>query len=1123
MFEVNNLVSIFLFSTSDSTMEEQITFDLKSQGNVSGAIYIKKNGQEVLAGSKRGLNVAVFNADTGDTMLTDTFDTDGNESESNRFASTIHNVITGSIVAIAVCDDAAARLSEEAKQACRMLGSCRVHSLRFRGAWALVGIKGAAPGLADEKLENPHNAGDSVSVELTSTLPLRPADKKTIIISAMSAGYYSGSDANVSVDGQAVSIPGGYGRGLNVIVLDESNGKVLETRVYDTDGSESESEKFASFIDGLPYGRIVAIACKDDAAAQLTKSARAACASLGSSLIDTLGFRDAWAIIGIKGASIGSVAEAHSSKKAVQCLSWMPTEPIYTDSVSILSQSNGYDKGGQVQLSIDGIHAADKYTRGITLAVVETSTGILEKLETFDTDDINQEAYKDLVNMIDTTTTGKMVIATVSDDGAANLPSEARMALEQIGSSLIQKLAFRDSWAIIGRKGCAPGAVPEILSSTGPLAVQFCASLATSALARPYFCLRALSAGHDVGNTANISVDHQPLIQQEKLGRGLNVVVLEGQFYQVLATDCFDTDGDESESARFVKLVEKQQNGSVIAIAVFDDAAARLTTEAKQTIQSLGSTKIQQLCFRDSWSMVAIKGYQGEIQESLSTSSQAHCTFCLPANGVQPLSSGGQTLLKALSSGKESSKISSITLTNASGSTEIAGGTTSGLTAVELDQNSLEVLGKRQFDTGSSSSASDNLAEFIESIPTGHIVIVAACGNVATHLSERAKLALESIGSAHIRHVQENYSWAINGIKGAAPGSVCECRVGLAQDAIGMFLQESPTSRHGGRQPRALFILTGLLAGAIISGLVSIATGFYYTSNYGSQPAVCYKQVEPLPTQCGPSQRKALFVGINYGRGQSTALKKLPLAYARQMKRAMVMAKLFPANECAVLVDEVGDNHEKPPNPEEWASKENIQKKLQSYVADAKEGDVYLFFYCGHGSSNKNPPVNPNDKTRQEYLTTLSSDLNRKELLSDVELNEITHAISGRANLTFLFHACFSGGMFDKYPPLPYPMKGIALTSVDGTIPAIIQSGAQVEDVDNLTTVIRNKVKAMKNSGQTPTYAQVYDEVKAKTSEYGKVIHLPNDQTITVDYVPQIYVDPNYCDPNKQEFLQPLA
>lgn len=347
--------------------------------------------------------------------------------------------------------------------------------------------------------------------------------------------------------------------------------------------------------------------------------------------------------------------------------------------------------------------------------------------------------------------------------------------------------------------------------------------------------------------------------------------------------------------------------------------------------------------------------------------------------------------------------------------------------------------------------------------------------------------------------------------------------MGLAKDAVGMFLQDLPTSRHGARQPRALFTIAGFLAGLVIAELMYIATGSYYTPNADSQPAVCHNKVEPLPTQCGPSQRKALFVGINYGRGQSTGLKKLPLAYARAMKRAMVTAKLFAENECTVLVDEVGNNHEKPPNPEEWASKENIKKRLQAYVTDAKEGDVYLFYYCGHGSSNKNPPVDPNDKTRQEYLTTLSTDLDRKDLLSDVELNEITHTIHRRANLTFLFHACFSGGMFDKHPPLPHPMKGIAMTSVDGTIPAIIQSGAKVEDVNNITTVIRDRIKAMKNSGQTPTYAQVYDEVIAKTSEYGKSIKLPNGQAIKVDYNPQMYVDPNYCDPNKQEFLQPLA
>ena len=35
------------------------------------------------------------------------------------------------------------------------------------------------------------------------------------------------------------------------------------------------------------------------------------------------------------------------------------------------------------------------------------------------------------------------------------------MALESIGSALIRNVDYCDGWAIIGRKGAAPGSVPE--------------------------------------------------------------------------------------------------------------------------------------------------------------------------------------------------------------------------------------------------------------------------------------------------------------------------------------------------------------------------------------------------------------------------------------------------------------------------------------------------------------------------------------------------------------------------------------------------------------------------------------------------------------------------------------
>lgn len=68
----------------------------------------------------------------------------------------------------------------------------------------------------------------------------------------------------------------------------------------------------ASYINGLSNGRIVLVAVMDKGSYNLTENAKQAMESLGSAHIRDLAWRDSWAIIGVKGAPIGSVPEAHS-------------------------------------------------------------------------------------------------------------------------------------------------------------------------------------------------------------------------------------------------------------------------------------------------------------------------------------------------------------------------------------------------------------------------------------------------------------------------------------------------------------------------------------------------------------------------------------------------------------------------------------------------------------------------------------------------------------------------------------------------------------------------------------------------------------------------------------------
>lgn len=115
--------------------------------------------------------------------------------------------------------------------------------------------------------------------------------------------------------------------GLNVAVLDQNTGNVLETGLFSTyseyssDAAASRA-RFANFINGIDNGRVVMMAVHDDAMAawifpgDFRSDLSAILQSVGGSLTNmtNIGFRGSYALIGVKGAPVGSGVEASGTR-----------------------------------------------------------------------------------------------------------------------------------------------------------------------------------------------------------------------------------------------------------------------------------------------------------------------------------------------------------------------------------------------------------------------------------------------------------------------------------------------------------------------------------------------------------------------------------------------------------------------------------------------------------------------------------------------------------------------------------------------------------------------------------------------------------------------------------------
>jgi len=72
----------------------------------------------------------------------------------------------------------------------------------------------------------------------------------------------------------------------------------------------------------------------------------------------------------------------------------------------------------------------------------------------------------DYINLLDTLDNSYLVLIGIKDEGSVNLTAGLRNKIKEFGSVFIDSLGFRNSWALIGRRGAVPGSVPESFKKT---------------------------------------------------------------------------------------------------------------------------------------------------------------------------------------------------------------------------------------------------------------------------------------------------------------------------------------------------------------------------------------------------------------------------------------------------------------------------------------------------------------------------------------------------------------------------------------------------------------------------------------------------------------------------------
>jgi hypothetical protein len=110
-------------------------------------------------------------------------------------------------------------------------------------------------------------------------------------------------------DGETVDASAGR-QGYNVAVFDPQTGKLLDKVGFDTTANTYEADALAAYLREIPRGRIVALATKGDATANLTPAAIDVMQGLGSRVVSAEELHgQAHALVGVQGSPPGAAAE----------------------------------------------------------------------------------------------------------------------------------------------------------------------------------------------------------------------------------------------------------------------------------------------------------------------------------------------------------------------------------------------------------------------------------------------------------------------------------------------------------------------------------------------------------------------------------------------------------------------------------------------------------------------------------------------------------------------------------------------------------------------------------------------------------------------------------------------
>lgn len=252
----------------------------------------------------RGLNVVALDQRDHSVLLARSYDTFGSDQASEDLIKDLKGVRRGSVIIAAVKDEASKKLSSDVKELFMRWGSHEISALGYREAWGFIGVKGQANGVEKRgaMAEMGVVLGYAKRTKRTRTTEEIAAGSSIEIFSAGANAGDKNSYAEIRINGEEVVSRHNSKRGLNVLVLNGPDHKIILNDVYNTFTDQvDDSARLVKDFENIPAGSVIIAAVKDDASQNMSNSVKNIFKNMGSQAVKKLGFKQGWGFLGIKG------------------------------------------------------------------------------------------------------------------------------------------------------------------------------------------------------------------------------------------------------------------------------------------------------------------------------------------------------------------------------------------------------------------------------------------------------------------------------------------------------------------------------------------------------------------------------------------------------------------------------------------------------------------------------------------------------------------------------------------------------------------------------------------------------------------------------------------------------